>query len=179
MISKLFFGLTLLALTGCVLEESISSDDPSDTDSIATPHHLRQVVFADSGRDSLGVPYSPDPYTIDTITFRGDTLVLTVSWSGGCKTHTFKLFSGYYLYLSMPPQIDLFPYHDGNGDDCEALLHDTLFFDLKPIGAWTKATVYLRIYRYGASAPIIPLLRYDPVGYEPFSMGSLKAKLPE
>ena len=66
-------------------------------------------------------PDAPD----EPPTIISDSLYVLVSYSGGCENHDFDLRTDTardttYLWL----------HHNDGGDDCEALIHDRLTFDL-------------------------------------------------
>ncbi|MEX0600298.1 MAG: hypothetical protein WD021_08470 [Rhodothermales bacterium] len=89
------------------------------------PHHVDET---DDGYDAerFGSPYGIEtneapvaPYEPPVIV--GDTLVVMVTYAGGCAEHAFELASstgneGTRVWLR----------HDDGGDDCEALVRDRL-----------------------------------------------------
>jgi hypothetical protein len=108
-----------------------------------------------------------DGASIENVRIVGDLIKLTVSYSGGCRRHVFKLFGSTGFMESLPVQARLFLSHDGNGDMCEALIRDELVFDLSSLKrSYKKAysddgPVLLRIFGPGATEPIRPLPRYE------------------
>jgi len=73
-----------------------------------------------------------DSYRMDTVFVDGDTLRLKISYSGGCKDHTFTLWK-LPLNALVPPPVELMLEHDAHGDTCEAWLTRWLAFSLRPI----------------------------------------------
>jgi hypothetical protein len=77
------------------------------------------------------------PITIDSMRVLGKTLILNVSYSGGCEKHEFDLyFNGMYA-KSLPVQANLHLFHNNNGDACRKLEMKELRFDIsemKPPG---------------------------------------------
>lgn len=73
-----------------------------------------------------------DPFRMDSVYVDGDTLRLKVSYSGGCREHTFNLWKLPPNAL-VPPPVELLLDHDAHGDMCEAWLTRWLAFSLKPI----------------------------------------------
>ena len=63
----------------------------------------------------------------------GDSLILDVSYSGGCSPHDFYLLGDCGWQASANPQMEAILVHDGHGDTCEAYLTQTLRFDLSPL----------------------------------------------
>ena len=67
----------------------------------------------------LGDPYRVQP-SHEPVVF-GDTLYVTVSYSGGCEPHTFDLGID-----ASESTVDLWLTHDANGDVCEALITEEI-----------------------------------------------------
>lgn len=76
-----------------------------------------------------------DGFDIDSTAVAADTLLVYVNYGGGCKEHDFFLFGSTAWAESNPPQMPAVIIHDGHGDTCYALIHQTLRFDLSPIRA--------------------------------------------
>lgn len=100
-----------------------------------------------------------DPYWILTDdrrapVIRGDTLTVTVSYSGGCKVHDFTLLSSEIFTESDPPRLRVALDHDAHGDRCRAILTDTRQFDLAPIKVLYQTT-------YGEDAGTVLLILQD------------------
>jgi hypothetical protein len=79
-------------------------------------------------------------FRMDSVKVDGDTLRLKVSYSGGCREHTFKLWKLPPNAL-LPPPVELLLDHDAHGDLCEAWLTRWLSFSLKPIRITGKSEV--------------------------------------
>ncbi|HYO93447.1 MAG TPA: hypothetical protein VER33_03000 [Polyangiaceae bacterium] len=69
---------------------------------------------------------------VDSSLLAGDRLSLKVSHSGGCEEHSYGLCYGAFLESS-PVQTTLGLIHAPNSDDCQALVTQTLTFDLTPL----------------------------------------------
>lgn len=114
-------ALLLVLLTGC-------SSDP------VSPFQVRdgvRTVLVDFGGSVLHWP--DDPVTITAFSTDGDTLLLTVQYSGGCREHDFALIAWNGWLETVPVAAGLLLAHDANGDACEALITETLRFDLSPL----------------------------------------------
>jgi hypothetical protein len=74
-----------------------------------------------------------DPYTITAAAVSGDELRITLTYGGGCREHRFRLVASDAFMESYPVQVAAVLTHDANGDQCRALRHDTLRFDLTPL----------------------------------------------
>jgi hypothetical protein len=63
-----------------------------------------------------------------------DLLKLPVKYTGGCGGHDFMLVAQPYFMESYPVQINLYLRHKNLGDFCEAVVGDTICFDVRRIG---------------------------------------------
>ena len=86
-----------------------------------------------------------DPFNIMSGEITDDCLKIEVSYGGGCKEHDFSLY-----YEHLPP---LSPYsgslllsHDAKGDLCEALITETLYFDLTAVQDTARNMVRLMLH---------------------------------
>ncbi len=121
----------------------------------------------DSGVDPVIMIVNPNSFDRDAIeidwiqinhrTIVADTLHLNVSYTGGCRTHYFRMYASEPIWISGNYQCALYLSHDNRGDLCEALVTETLSFDLSPI----NENVQLRIFQFEAEEPMYPLLTYN------------------
>ena len=63
---------------------------------------------------------------------RGNALLLTVQYGGGCAEHALTVESAGPLLKSLPPKQPLRVVHRTPGDNCRALIQEELEVDLKP-----------------------------------------------
>jgi len=87
---------------------------------------------------------SGDPFEIISGEISEDCLKIDVRYGGGCKDHDFVLyyeplrdFSAYSGLLLLS--------HDADGDLCEALITESLYFDLTSVQDTSTAMVRLRL----------------------------------
>lgn len=89
-----------------------------------------EILICDPGAPTDGLQ-------ISTVAFMGDTLLVDVSYGGGCEEHDFGLCWDGSFAESDPVQIQAFISHDGHDDPCDALPSEQLAFDLVPLKqAW-------------------------------------------
>lgn len=83
---------------------------------------------------------SMDMFAMDTAYVKGDSLHLTVSYSGGCARHRFDLWR---LPVHSPDtkQFEVLLSHTSNDDPCDAWLTSELSFSLVPIRVRGKYAV--------------------------------------
>jgi len=78
--------------------------------------------------------FAPDvePYALDDVALQGDQLVLNVSYSGGCRPHTFVACHGDFAE-SAPIQVQLRIGHTRHRDRCRGHVTEALVMDLSPL----------------------------------------------
>jgi hypothetical protein len=81
-----------------------------------------------------------DGYQVDAAQVSGDTLVFRLSFGGGCEPHQFGLHWNGSFTEGSPKEVDLVLRHNANDDLCEAMLHPTVSFDLRPLREATSPT---------------------------------------
>lgn len=141
-------GLVLCTLLGCAGASTSTSGDtsrpppqvetPADAPVQAPPGEQQSPAATASTLKALRVTASPspkDPININSLELQGDTLVVGVMHSGGCKQHTYDLLwkGDFQKTAAGAAQAELVLAHDANGDSCEALLNRTASFDLGPL----------------------------------------------
>ncbi len=72
-----------------------------------------------------------DPITIQSAMVSGNTLILTVSYSGGCKEHSFDMVGSQFVAKSLPPIRQLKLIHKNNDDKCKAIVTKTISVDIR------------------------------------------------
>ena len=71
-----------------------------------------------------------DDYVLNSATITGDKLTVSVSYSGGCRTHVFTLVIAASFVEGSPVRLPAVLRHDANGDPCEAFPTESRVFDL-------------------------------------------------
>lgn len=75
-----------------------------------------------------------DPYNLNSVWVTTDSLFFSISYSGGCREHIFRLIARYDFVTSADSQIaDLYLVHESNNDMCEAWITEKLGFSLQNI----------------------------------------------
>jgi hypothetical protein len=102
-----------------------------------------------------------DFLSIDSAWTLFNTLYVNVQYGGGCKVHAFELYTSGEQYMTLPGQYDLYLTHDAHGDNCKALVHETLVFNL--YGLDSGGEVQLNVYAPGAHETYSPSPLWTPV----------------
>ena len=92
-------------------------------------------------------PRASDRFDLLDARIKGDSLLLSVQYGGGCAEHTFELVAGPML-KSLPPQQLLDVSHDAHGDNCRALLQTKLQFDLTAYRGSPRGITVIKIGDY-------------------------------
>jgi len=74
-----------------------------------------------------------DRYRLNDIEIIGDSIVINLSYSGGCREHEFRLIAQKYFGESDIPKAELVLSHNSNFDPCEAYLTEEYKFVLLPL----------------------------------------------
>jgi len=143
------WALTAFALVWTTALTSCQRQDPLGPDALLHPAagvHAPVLIEQDDGRR-----WPSDPYALAEASVAGDTLTLRVHFGGGCETHRFALVVTRLFMESDPVQIPATLAHDGRDDACDAVVNETLRFDLTPVR---------RIYQeaYGAGPATLVLV---------------------
>ena len=93
-----------------------------------------------------------DDYVLNSATMTGDTLTISVSYSGGCKAHLFTLVIAASFVESSPVRLPAVLRHEANGDTCEAWPTESYAFDLALVRAR-----YREVYGPGAGRVALQL----------------------
>ena len=100
-----------------------------------------------------------DAFELNNININSDILTVNLSRSGGCVEHEYILYMNPVFKESNPVQADLYLYHNGFNDYCDAWITDSINFDLTPIAELYKAyygeydNIILNVYRYFSGTP--------------------------
>ena len=143
--------LVLLAPAGCGETRTPGGPTPVSVvrpDGTApAPSQAGRVVVA--GTDAM---LGDDDYVLNSATITGDTLTISVSYSGGCRTHVFTLVIAASFVDSSPVRLPAELRHDANGDTCEAFPTESYAFDLALV-----RTRYRTVYGPGAGRVALQL----------------------
>lgn len=125
--------------TGKSKQISISKpvvQEPADT----IPLVKSAIVDPETDMTNTGSPYS-----VDSMKIEGDTLSVFVNYSGGCKKHSFDLYSNGMYAKSLPPQLTVNLKHNGYDDGCRKLIMEEVKFDVSNLKYAGKNTVILKL----------------------------------
>ncbi len=84
-----------------------------------------------------------DNYSIDSLKINADVLSVFVSYSGGCKEHSFELYSNTDYTKSTPTEIILCLKHKANSDACRSFISKEVTFKISDLKQKKKETLVL------------------------------------
>ena len=113
------------------------------------------VVSQSGGLDG----FRRDALAISGVRVEDGTLVVDVSYAGGCAAHDVDAVAYTGWMESNPVQVGVALAHDAHGDLCKALIQRTLRFDLEPL-----RVAYAKAYGEGAATLV---LRVEPAAGAP------------
>ena len=141
-------------IIGCQQLNDQMKTGPDDPVSISVDDVNPEEIFY-SGSVFIGDAggrFGTDEYVLNSATITGDTLNVSVSYSGGCEDHQFTLVVSDGFLESFPVQLHASIAHNANGDTCEAYPTENYRFNLTPI-----KTLYQNAYRQEAGTIILRL----------------------
>ena len=130
--------LALLTAAGCGETHAPGGPTPvsvgrTDGTSPAPSQAGRVVVAGAAAR--LG----DDGFVLNSAAVAGDTLTISASYAGGCRTHEFTLVIAASFTESSPVGLPAVLRHNANGDTCEAFPTESYVFDLALVRARYRA----------------------------------------
>ncbi len=128
--STFALGIIVLCTLSGETQESGSSISRDDV-AAAEAKQLGLIILDPEATAGLGT----DAYELSTAAITRDTLVVTVSYGGGCADHLFALDASAPFLESHPVQLEVALTHHANGDVCEAWLTENYCFPLAPLRA--------------------------------------------
>lgn len=123
-----YLGLFVLLLFAACSKEEEPGNEQTTTGIILTKD-AEAYEMAASNR----TPQESDPFELTAVTVEDNSVEFTVSYSGGCRKHTFEVIWSEAIKGGESPGIDLIIKHNAHGDPCEAYLTETLSFPLSEL----------------------------------------------
>lgn len=115
-------------VSACGLHKNNSNGDSGQTNS-------NVMLTATIGE--VNVP--SDPLSISDIRIQGNKMFIDVSYSGGCKDHSFQLIGSSMIAKSLPPIRHIQLVHESNDDACRMMVLKTIEVDIKALAYQQEA----------------------------------------
>ncbi|MBI1836716.1 MAG: hypothetical protein HYR91_05570 [Flavobacteriia bacterium] len=116
--SLFLFSILLLTLSCATKKESISSDYPKEPE--------LKAIIGDISTKS-------EPIKIDSVEIKGNKMIISVTYTGGCGNHIFELIGSPNIAKSMPPIRAIKLIHKSENDNCKSLITRKLHFDISEL----------------------------------------------
>lgn len=117
------------------------AEEPDSADLMASltfslnpvPMESDRLIFVDASSFEAFHANVIDAFFVNSVRVSVDTLLVNVSYGGGCKEHDFFVVGTNAWSATTPPLMDVVVIHDGHLDACDAALKQTLRIGLAPI----------------------------------------------
>lgn len=110
----------------------VASEDAQAAPEVAPASPQRPgITVVEPGTDIREI--KSDTFKLQSAVIEGDILKITVQYAGGVARHEFTLYWSGISTRSMPPQLPMVLKHNANGDQAEALITETIEFELGAI----------------------------------------------
>lgn len=109
---------------------SLLSCKVKQNSSIKEKEEVKKVII-DAAREIAEAKQKS--YSINSFSIQADTLILEVTYTGGCGQNSFQLYSNGLLMKSLPPQINVYLEHSIENETCKKEIKRTLKFDISPL----------------------------------------------
>ncbi|UMB61255.1 hypothetical protein MHL31_03400 [Lutibacter sp. A80] len=134
----LYLTIVSFVLYSCsALDENdnLTYSNNFDELSFASPVLLRinSEVFNTLTTSRLSNIETSDLFEINKANRIDDIIEVSISYSGGCKQHSFEVIWDGIVYTDPPCFMNLLIIHNANNDNCEALITETISINLKDL----------------------------------------------
>jgi hypothetical protein len=123
---RLFFALFFLAMftMHCKKQKQVTTEVGS-TKLVESPTTaIPGITVMSDG----GINLTSDAFKLEEAIVSGDTLIVTVSFGGGCKEHEFEVYANGMWMKSLPPKMALRLVHRAHEDNCRSYITQTRKF---------------------------------------------------
>ncbi|WP_421873887.1 hypothetical protein [Marinoscillum sp.] len=140
--TTLIIGLIGLLVAGC-LETNLDATDTFVDN---------RLTYLQQSFEDLGIPN--DPFEVTAITPKSSkSWDVIIEHSGGCESHSF--YTWWDESWQSEGQVRFFLIHNSNGDNCEALVRDTLSLDMDEVfSSQLPDTTVIRLVNASSGANI-------------------------
>jgi len=138
----LFVLLFISIISSCHKREINKSNNGRESKTpLATTDSIKSVII----NANYNIKDTGATYTIDSAKVNADILSLFIKYSGGCKAHSFDLYSTGFYAKALPPQTFVFLKHNSNGDACRQFFMKELKFNISQLKYTGQKVVVVKI----------------------------------
>jgi hypothetical protein len=142
--NTILFSLAII-LFGCASSKKISDMNNEN------PIYSKAPRFATLGDNTQ----NSSPTTIYDVKLTGNTLMLSIGYTGGCAKHTFDLVGSEMISKSLPPIRSINLIHNANDEACKREMFDTLYFDITNLAYKKEAASVIKLNLAGWKEQLI------------------------
>jgi hypothetical protein len=142
--NTILFSLAII-LFGCASSKKISDMNNENPIYSKAP---KQAFLGDNSQVTT-------PTTINDVKLNGNTLMMSISYTGGCAKHTFDLIGNEMISKSLPPIRSINLIHNANDEACKREMFDTLYFDITNLAYKKEAGSVIKLYIAGWKDQVI------------------------
>lgn len=144
---KLILFIPLMALFfSCGNSKKVASDAVKTDAAAISVDPENEVAIIQEGKPqrnamvkaTIGSFKESDTFSIQDVQINGNTLLLTITYGGGCADHQFEFIGSPMIMKSMPPIRSVQLIHDSANDNCKAIVTRIVEIDLKNIAYTPK-----------------------------------------
>jgi len=141
------YRLSIILLFSALLVTSCNTRKKQQKSIIEKTQEMT-VLLEPTVDNSFSIPEGKPNYTIENAEIKDSILTINISYSGGCKDHSFELmFNGMYM-KSLPRKASLYLKHESNDDICKKLIMLELKYNLSSILGDAKQAANFNLYSY-------------------------------
>jgi hypothetical protein len=112
--------------------------------------NMNKSAFSEAMDNRAG--NASDPFVLHGIEIEGNKIKITVSYSGGCKTHVFTVILSDSINPENPA-LDMVILHDANDDNCEAYITETIEIEIDSLSELISEALPGSVNAYNGSDP--------------------------
>lgn len=125
--SLFFLGIVLVSCGGTKeLSDNKETISSIDTDTVKPQRNVKIKAVLGDFKDS-------DSYKIKSISVKGNTMLMEITYPGGCANHQFELIGQSMIMKSLPPKRSIILIHDNGDDKCRSIVTRTIEVDIKDL----------------------------------------------
>jgi hypothetical protein len=140
----IFFSLAIV-LFGCASSKKLSDMTNDNPIYSKAP---KQAFLGDNSQVTTQT-------TINDVKLNGNTLMMSISYTGGCAKHTFDLIGSEMISKSLPPIRSVSLIHNANDEACKREMFDTLYFDITNLAYKIEVGSVIKLYIAGWKDQVI------------------------
>ena len=141
---SIYFSILLLTVLGCASEKDMTSKKELSETSSGKQNNRIKAILGEKKTISA-------PIQISGVAIEGNTMLIDLSYSGGCGEHSFEMIGSLMMAKSLPPIRTVHLIHITTEDKCKKLIMTQIKVDISDL-AFKKekgSEIYLALDGWG------------------------------